>query len=321
MNGIVVVTGAAGFVGRCLARQCSDAGYIVRTCVRKKSSSNMNVGDTVEVGDIGPSTHWTPALVGVETVIHLAARAHVMKEISYDPLALFRCVNTQGTLHLARMAAEAGVKRFIYISSIGVNGARTTGKPFTEEDPPLPHDFYAISKYEAELGLWRLSRDTDLEIVVIRPPLVYGPGAPGNMGRLLRLINSGFPLPFASIHNRRSLISVDNLVDFIVTCIGHPKASNQSFLVSDGEDISTTELLKKAAKAMGKRIFLLPVPLGMMRFVAKLLRKEKVTYRLFDSLQVDILKARSLLGWTPPFSVDEGLRRMVQDSSTTVQID
>jgi nucleoside-diphosphate-sugar epimerase len=310
----VLVTGATGFVGRAVCAKLLAESIDVRGPVRDSGCMEKLPVDvqTVPIGGIGPDTDWSEALMGVDTVIHLAARVHVMDDRSGDPLTAFRLVNVEGTERLARMAATQGVKRFVFVSSIKVNGEGTfLGKPFKADDSPTPVDPYGVSKMEAEQGLLQLARETGLEVVIIRPPLVYGPGVKANFAAMLKLLDKGVPLPFGAIHNQRSLVALDNLVDLIITCINHPQAANQVFLVSDNEDISTTELLNKAANAMGKRPILLPVPVSIMRLGAKFLGKKNVADRLFGSLQVDISKARNLLGWTPPINVDEGLRRTV----------
>jgi nucleoside-diphosphate-sugar epimerase len=249
------------------------------------------------------------------TVIHAAARAHIMKDEVADPLAEYRRVNVDGTLNLARQAAAAGVKRFIFISSIKVNGEQTPlGQPFTADDTPAPEDAYGISKWEAEQGLQQLATETGMEVVIIRPPLVYGPGVKGNFASMIKLVAKGLPFPLGAIHNQRSLVAVDNLVDLIITCIDHPVAANQVFLAGDGQDLSTTELLRGVAKAMGKPARLIPVPSSLLMLGATLLGKKAVAQRLLGSLQVDIAKARNLLGWEPPVSVEEGLERCFEQS-------
>ena len=243
-------------------------------------------------------------------VIHLAARVHVMKEYVDDPLSHFRRVNVEGTLNLARQSVSAGVRRFVFISSIGVNGVRTApGRSFSEMENTNPHNAYALSKWEAEKGLMLLSEETGLEVVILRPPLVYGLGAPGNFAALMRAVQRSWPLPLGTVHNQRSLVALDNLVDLIVTCITHPQAANQTFLVSDGQDLSTTELVRGMAQAAGVPARLLPVPVWALQAGASLLGKGDAAQRLCGNLQVDISKARSLLGWVPPLSVEEGLRR------------
>jgi nucleoside-diphosphate-sugar epimerase len=255
---------------------------------------------------------WSSVLDEQQVVIHAAARAHVMKDEVADPLSEYRRVNVDGTLNLARQAAAAGVKRFIFISSIGVNG-NSNIRPFTENDTPNPAECYARSKWEAEQGLWEIHRDSGMEVVIIRPPLVYGRGAPGNFGSLIRWVEKGVPLPLGAVKNQRSLVSLDNLVDLIIACLDHPAAANEVFLAGDGEDLSTTELLRGVGKAMGKPARLIPVPESMLMAGATLLGKKAIAQRLLGSLQVDISKARELLGWEPPISVEEGLRRCFQD--------
>jgi len=252
---------------------------------------------------------WRAALAGVRVVVHLAARVHIMDESVKDPLSEFRRVNVDGTLNLARQAAAAGVKRFVFLSSVKVNGEATQpGYPFTEQDPPAPQDPYGISKHEAEEGLRKLAADTDMAVTIIRPPLVYGLGVKANFQSMLRWVNMGIPFPLGALNNRRSLVGLANLVDFILTCIDHPAAANQVFLVADGEDLSTTELLRRVGMALGKPARLIPVPTGILQLGAALLGKRAMVQRLCGSLQVDISKARELLGWSPPVSVDEGLR-------------
>lgn len=304
----VLITGSSGFVGRRLVTRLKDTSCRLRCSVRGSSQEK----DVVSVGDIGPETIWGEALIDISTVIHLTARVHIMKDEVPDPLAEYRKVNVEGTLNLARQAAQAGVKRFIFISSIKVNGEQTLlGKPFTSGDTPAPEDPYGISKNEAEQGLQQLAQETGMEVVIIRPPLVYGPGVKGNFRSIMRLINKGIPLPLGAIHNQRSLVGLENLVDFIITCIDHPAAANQTFLVADGEDLSTTDLLRRVGQAMGKPARLIPVPMSVLKFGARLLGKQALAQRLCGNLQVDISKARQLLGWEPPVSVDEGLRRAV----------
>lgn len=304
-----LVTGATGFVGRAVCTELAQRKHDVRRGVRSLSGSG---GGYFELGDIGPSTNWSGALEDVDAVVHLAARVHIMHERAANPLEEFRKVNVAGTAHLARVAAASGVKRLMYVSSIGVNGVRTaSGGSFSETDKPNPHNAYALSKWEAEQGLLRVADETGLEVVIIRPPLVYGCGAPGNFGSLMRAVQRRWLLPLGAVHNQRSLVALDNLVDFIVTCVSHPQAANQTFLVSDGHDLSTTELVRGLARAAGVSARLVPVPVWALRAGATLLGKGDAVQRLCGNLQVNISKARSLLGWVPPVSVDEGLRRAV----------
>ena len=309
----VLVTGASGFVGRTLIHTLSLRSHEIVAAMRAAPSDRDTPSNSVAIGDINATTNWSAALHGADAVVHLAARVHVMRDTAIDPLAEFRRVNTDGTLNLARQAAAAGVKRFIFLSSIGVNGNSTSqGKIFTENSASLPHDPYSVSKHEAEVGLRAISKSTGMEIVIIRPTLVHGSKAPGNFGKLTRLVSKGLPLPLASIDNRRSLVGIDNLVDFIVTCLEHPAAANETFLVSDGEDLSTPDLIRRMAHSMNRPARLLPVPKYVLMAAASMFGKRDMAQRLCGSLQVDISKSRTLLGWNPPVSVDEGLRRAVK---------
>jgi len=308
----VLVTGGQGFVGKALAAGALSNGFAVRVSSRQKLIAAEARLEHSQVGDLGPATDWLAALQGVNTVVHCAGRAHVMTDTAADPLTAFRTVNSAGTLNLARQAVEAGVKRFVFVSSVGVNGSETAlGKPFSEADKSNPHNVYALSKWEAEQGLLHIAAETGLEVVIIRPPLVYGCNAPGNFGSLMRAVQRGWPLPLGAVHNQRSLVALDNLVDFIVTCITHPQAANQTFLVSDGQDLSTAELVRGMARAAGVPARLLPLPVWALQAGASLLGRGDAVQRLCGNLQVDISKARQLLGWVPPVSVDEGLRRAV----------
>ncbi len=306
----VVVTGAAGFVGGTLMLALAQKRINAVGTVRRSTSTGPNRQDLECVGELNATTNWSSVLCGVRVVIHAAARAHIMKDELADPLAEYRLVNVEGTLNLARQAAAAGIKRFIYISSIKVNGESTPlGKPFLSSDIPEPEDPYGVSKREAEQGLMQLAADTGMEVVIIRPPLVYGPGVKGNFATMIKLIDKGLPLPLGAVHNKRSLVGVDNLVDLIIRCIDHPAAANQVFLAGDGEDLSTTELLRGVANAMGKPARLIPVPVGLLQLSATLLGKEAVAQRLLGSLRVDITKTCELLDWRPPYTVEEGLQR------------
>lgn len=306
------ITGATGFVGQALLREALLRGLHVRAGVRQPTPG---VGQQVEflpVGDIGPDTNWQVALQDMHTVVHTAARVHVMNDKVADPLAEFRRVNVAGTLNLARQAAAAGVKRFVFVSSIKVNGEATMpGRPFRPDDRHIPVDPYGLSKYEAEIGLQAISAETGLEVVTIRPPLVYGPGVKANFAAMVRWLNRGWPLPLGKVeHNCRSLVAMDNLVDLLLVCTTHPAAAQQTFLVSDGEDLSTTGLLRRIAQALGKPARLLPVPVALLNLGASALGKADVAQRLLGSLQVDISKNAQLLGWRPPVSVDEGLKKV-----------
>ena len=304
----ILVTGANGFVGKSLCAALRSDGHTLVATVRA-SNTKIDGGEQVVVGSIEGDTDWADALSGVEVVVHLAARVHVMNDKALDPLTEFRKVNVDGTLNLAQQAAKAGVKRFIFISSIKVNGEHTvSGKPFIEDDLPSPQDAYGVSKFEAEQGLLLIAQQTGMEVVITRPPLVYGQGVKANFASMMRTVKHGIPLPLGAIHNKRSFVYVGNLVSFIIKCIDHPAAANEVFLVSDGHDLSTTELLQACAKALGAKPRLLPVPRKLIEIGAALLGKKDVAQRLCGNLQVDITKARNLLGWEPPYSVAEGLR-------------
>jgi nucleoside-diphosphate-sugar epimerase len=308
----ILITGGTGFVGAGLISRLLADGASPLAAVRGKPNFSLLRCPVVTFGNIDGSTNWIDAFTGVSCVVHLAARVHVMRESADDPLAEFRRVNTEGTLNLARQVAEAGVRRFIFLSTIGVNGNSTLhGKVFTPIDTPSPHDPYSLSKYEAEIGLRSIAQSTGMEVVIIRPPLVYGTNAPGNFGKLTRLIAKSLPLPFGSINNLRSFVGIDNLVDFIVMCLERHAAANETFMVSDGEDLSTPDLIRRVARAMNRPARLFSVPPGLLAITAALLGKSDLVRRLCGSLQVDISKSHDLLGWKPRVSVDEGLRRAV----------
>ncbi|WP_321529308.1 SDR family oxidoreductase [Sedimenticola selenatireducens] len=311
----ILLTGATGFVGRGLLEKMATLDNLeLVAAVRNTTVTLPGNVDSLQVAGLEPDADWKTALKGVDVVIHSAARAHVMRELASDPLAEFRRVNVQGTLNLAQQAVVAGVRRFIFISSIKVNGEGTlSGVPFHADAQPVPIDPYGISKMEAEQGLRALASDTGMEVVLIRPTLVYGPGVKANFLSMMRWLHRGVPLPFGAIYNRRSLVALDNLVDLIVTCIDHPAAANQIFLVSDGEDLSTTELLHRLGLALGKPARLLPVPSWLLEAGAKMLGKKSLSQRLCGSLEVDITKTRELLGWAPPVSVDEALHGTAED--------
>lgn len=310
----ILVTGVNGFVGHQLCQYLMDKEFEVYGSIRQTSrSDNLKIHKNFTVGDINSDTDWSSALQGCQYVVHLAARVHVMKEVARDPLSDFRKINTEGTLNLARQAAEQGVKRFIYLSSIKVNGEVTHHKnSFSADDIHIPTDPYALSKYEAEQGLLKLAEETSMEVVIIRPPLVYGPNVKANFLTMMKWLYKRIPLPFGAIHNNRSLVALDNLIDLIFTCISHPAAANQVFLVSDGEDLSTTELLTRVAIALGKKPRLFSINQQLLELVSKLFGKYDIAQRLCSSLQVDISKTKNLLNWTPPVSVDEGLHKTAQ---------
>lgn len=304
----ILITGATGFIGSRLVERLHSSNHTVVAAVRRAAVLPDGVY-SVQVGDIDDQTDWSSALTGIDVVFHLAGRAHVMRDTAQDPLAAFCKVNTFGTLNLAHQAAAAGVQRFVFLSSIGVNGNHTQEHPFTAEDIPHPTEPYALSKWEAEQGLQQIAKGDVIDLVIIRPPLVYGLNAPGNFGRLIHWCEKGLPLPLGSVHNKRSLVALDNLVDLLIICVDHPAAANQTFLVSDGEDLSTTELLRRLGQAMGKPARLLPVPMSMLQWGAALIGQKDVAQKLLGSLQVDISATCNTLGWHPPISVDEGLRR------------
>ena len=309
-----LVTGGSGFLGRALInRLVLFPGCSVVAPVRTLSVPFAASVRSVPMGNLDGTNDWSAALTGVDVVIHAAARVHVMKEVVLDPLTAFREVNVEATLNLARQAAACGVRRFIFISSIKVNGEKTKpGTVFRADDVPEPIDPYGITKLEAEQGLQALAAATGLELVIIRPVLVYGPGVKANFLSMMHWLNRGVPLPFGAIHNQRSLIGIDNLVDLIVTCSDHPAAANQVFLASDGEDVSTTQLLRKLAASLGKGARLLPVPAGLMMGAASLIGQQALADRILGSLQVDISKNQQVLGWKPPVTLDQALALTAQ---------
>ena len=310
----IAVTGATGFVGNALVvKLVSLPRFEVLAWVRKTPVHVLSGLQYVQQGDLSLDGSWQKDLAGVGVLVHAAARVHVMHDTATDPMAEFRRVNVQGTLRLARQAAAAGVRRFIFISSIKVNGEATApGVPFFADDLPVPLDPYGVSKMEAEQGLRDIAAQTGMEVVIVRPPLVYGPGVKANFKAMMRWLARGIPLPLGAIDNRRSLVALGNLVDLIVTCIDHPAAANQTFLVSDGEDLSTTQLLQRMGQALGKPARLVPVPPALLKLGAALVGRPAVAPRLCGSLQVDISKTQQLLGWAPPLSVDEGLKKAAE---------
>lgn len=304
----ILVTGATGFVGRSLCEKLLFNDIDLRGTVwTAEPPTNLHAGvQAASIESIGPETDWSVALSGVETVIHLAARVHVMDETCGDPLTAYRLVNVAGTENLARQAAARGVKRLIFLSSVKVHGEETE-IPYTEQLSPAPQDPYGVSKLEAEKLLHQISAETGLEVVIIRPPLIYGPGVKANFLNLLKIVDKGLPLPLASITNARSLLYLGNLIDAIVLCIDHPQAAGQVFLVSDGEDVSTSELIRRVATALDRRARLLPFPPSLMRLAGKLTGKSRAVDRLLGSLVIDSGKIRRELGWTPPYTMADGL--------------
>ncbi len=313
----ILVTGANGFIGKGLVNLLKDSGYDVVSAVRHPT----NIAGERLVGEIDSTTDWRAALEGVDVVVHLAARVHVMKEEPETTQAEFYRVNTEGTLKLAKQAAQAGVKRLIFLSTIKVNGESTANQiSFSPEDSPAPSDSYARSKWEAEKGLMEISKRHGLDVVIVRPPLVYGPGVKANFQSLVNSIQKRIPLPLGAIHNRRSLVYLGNLISLIKTCIDHPKAANQTFLVSDDEDLSTTQLIKRLAKAMSRTVYLIPIPSKVIVFGFSLLGKRSFSQRLLGNLQVDIKKTKETLGWVPPYCVDEGLSSVVGEDQTQEKV-
>jgi nucleoside-diphosphate-sugar epimerase len=306
-----LLTGASGFVGKALLTKLLSTGRRVKACYRALPTVLPEGAECFEIPNLTSEyeLNWRDALVGVETVVHAAARVHVMRDQSVDPLQEFRLINVEGTLNLARWAAEAGVQRFVFISSIKAMGEQTElGNPFFADSPCAPVDPYGISKWEAEKGLLKLAHETGMEVVVIRPPLVYGPGVKANFASMMGWVLRGIPLPLGRVtQNRRSFVSLGNLVDLIVVCINHSAAANQIFLVSDGEDLSTAELIRRMGQAFGRSVMLINCPTRYLKWTFRVMRKTKFYDRICGNLQVDIRKNRDLLSWTPPVTVDEGL--------------
>ena len=302
----ILVTGISGFVGHRLASVALTGGHHVVRHQRRQSE------DADVVCDIDGDTEWLNALQGVECVIHCAARVHQMKESVEEAKLAYQKVNVDGSLNLARQAAEAGVKRFVFISSIKVNGEFTLkNAPFTEHVGNPPRDLYGQSKYQAEMGLKKIAQETGLEVVIIRPPLVYGPGVKANFATMVKGVQKGIPLPFGSVNNQRSLVYLDNLVDFILCCAIHPKAAGETFLISDGQDVSTTQLLRTIAENLGQSERLIPVPERWILGVLTLFGKQAIGQRLVGSLQLDISKAKELLSWSAPVSFEQGIEATI----------
>lgn len=309
----VTVTGGSGFVGAALVSHLGVAPDLDLTVPlrspQQKDSPRMRYLSIESVGGKG----WLSAVAGQDVIVHLAGRAHVLRDTVDEPLSVFREVNVEGTLNLARMARDNGVTRFVFVSSIGVNGGRTTDNSVTEESTPRPHADYALSKWEAEQGLWDLVRDSDMELVIIRPPLVYAGHAPGNFGRLLKLVAAGTPLPLGSVRNQRSMIALENLVDFIALCVTHPAAANELFVISDGQSVSTPQIIQYLAQGMNKPSRLFPMRPSFLRAGARLIGKSGMYSQLCDSLVVDSSKAQQLLGWRPVVSTDDALKKAGYD--------
>jgi UDP-glucose 4-epimerase len=303
-----MVTGASGFVGKALCDELLKRN-IPATAVKRARTST----ESIAIGEIDGNTDWSVSLRECSTVVHLAARVHVMQDAAADPLSEYRRTNVQGTLNLASQAAAAGVQRFVFLSSVKVNGESTAvGNSFGPDDVPAPQDPYGISKMEAEQGLRLIAERTSMEVVIIRPPLVYGPGVKANFAALMHAVQRGWPLPLGAVHNQRSLVALGNLVDFIITCATHSAAANQTFLVCDGQDLSTSELVRVMSRAAGVSTRLLPIPVSLLRLAGRWLGKADAIDRLCGNLQVDSSKARDLLGWLPPISVHEELVRTMR---------
>ena len=301
ITGKILVTGSTGFVGKALCHALRCIGYDVLCSVR--DSARVLAGqEYIVVESLDSDTDWRQALVGCDTVVHLAGRAHILNDNVVDPLSAFRSINTLGTLNLAEQAAESGVSRFIFLSSIGVNGAVTSGSPFCSSDLPSPHSPYATSKLEAEIGLQLIATRTDMDVVIIRSPAIYGVNAPGNFGLIEKFIKYGIPLPVGSITNKRSLVAIENIVSFITVCIEHQKASNELFLVSDNEDLSTLDVVELMGKLIGKKSKTIKFSLRFLWLIFTVLGKRKVGGSLMLDLQLDTDRSRELLEWTPPFS-------------------
>ena len=311
----VLVTGVMGFIGGGVCSALQQAGCQVRAALRHKPLTTgtdampEGAGDWVEVGDIGPDTEWSHGLEGMDAVVHLAGRAHVLREQAPDPLAAFRRVNVAGTERLAQSAAAMGVKRLVFVSTVGIHGRTTQDRPFKESDPPRPHNAYTQSKWEGEQVLHQIARRTSLEVVVVRPPLVYGPAVGAHFLQLMRLIDSGIPLPLSLVENRRSLVYLGNLADLLVHTVRCTQAASETYLASDEENISTLELIRKLAYHLGKRARLFPLGLKMLRTVASVVGKAEQADGLCGSLVVDSGKSRRHLHREEPVSLEKGLER------------
>ncbi len=303
----VLVSGADGFVGQALCLALSSESWNVRRAVRRDPMTS-----DVLISNMGPESDWNRHVEGIECIIHLAAGTHILYDKLDDPLRAYRDTNVAGTVNLAKTAAEHGVRRFIFLSSVKVNGELTRKHPFTEKDPSQPRDAYSISKHEAEQALIQIAKETGLAVTILRPPLVYGPGVKANFLRLMHLVARRRPLPLASIENRRSLIYLGNLVDAIITCMEHPAASGKTYLVSDNEAVSTPELIRQIGGALDRKPWLLPVPTPLLKLGATLLGRKAEWERLSSSLQIDSSRIRSELNWQPPFTMAQGLTETAQ---------
>jgi UDP-4-keto-D-QuiNAc 4-reductase len=311
VGGPILVTGATGYVGSALAARLAAAGVKLRTASRRHPGASLNAPHFSLPEMPGPAD-WRAATEGAGAVIHCAARAHVLRETEAAPLEAFRRVNTRMTLELARAAHEAGVRRFVFVSSIGVCGGETFGKPFDHDSPAHPHSLYAVAKSEAETGLRRLGDETGLEVVIVRPPLVYGPDAAGNFARLVRLVDKGLPLPFAGLANRRSLVGLENLVDFLRVCTAHPRAPEITHAVCDGPALSTAELVRAIARALDRPARLVPFPAFLLRKLLEAAGRGGMAQQLFGSLEIDSSASREMLSWSPPSSMADEMNRVAQ---------
>jgi nucleoside-diphosphate-sugar epimerase len=310
MTAIVAITGASGFVGRALCRHLRERGVAVRALNRSGPTTDTSWA----LGDLGPETDWGQSLQGVDCVIHCAARVHMVSDTDPDPLRTYRRVNVEGSRSLAVAAAAAGVRRLVFLSSLKVHGEQTTpGRPFTSDMRPAPQDHYGQSKWEAELALREVAAKTGLELVVVRPPLIYGPGVKANFLRLMQTVARGTPLPLGAVDNRRSFLALDNLIDLLEVCSVHPGAAGHAFLASDDHDLSTPDLIRCIARAMGRTARLWPVPVAWLRLTGRILGRSPQIDRLIGSLQVNIGHTKEVLGWSPRLSVEQGLRLAVQD--------
>ncbi|CDT94230.1 UDP-glucose 4-epimerase family protein [Vibrio coralliirubri] len=306
----MLVTGSTGFVGSRIVELAKERDWAVIPVVRKQIEPLTN---SLVIPSIDASTDWSGAFEGVDCVVHCAARVHQMNETEQDALIAYRDINTLGTLNLAKQAAEAGVKRFVFVSSIKVNGELSEPNlPFEPNLKNTPQDPYGLSKYEAEVELAKLSKETGLEVVIIRPPLVYGPGVKANLLSMMRLIDKGIPLPFGAIKNQRSLVYLDNLSNLILTCCEHPSAPGYTFLASDDQDVSTTQLMQTIAHAMGKSPRLIPIPMSWIQAGSSVLNKQHIAQRICGNLQVEIGLTKDILGWKPPVSFEQGIKRTVE---------
>lgn len=309
----ILVTGASGFIGRHLIAVLHQAGHQLVLPLRGSQSYLAGAGaqlPCVQIADMTDEQAWQQVLEGVEVVVHLAGRAHVLSENNVDPAPLFHAANVELPLRIARIAASAGVRHFVFVSSIGVMGA-ARAQPFRSDDIPQPRELYAQSKWTAEQALQSMCRQTTMSLCIVRPPLVYGPAAPGNFGKLLKLAALPLPLPLGAVDNQRSFVSVQNLADLLRRCCEHPAAAGQTFLVSDGEDISTSALLRQLRQLQGKPAWLIPVPLRWLRWLCRISGRQQLQEKLLDSLQVDQTHTCQTLSWQPPWSLQQSLKAAV----------